>query len=331
VTFRQIADGGQPDAVVYVKSTDFGKTWSKPVTVNTFIPSDAQDVAAPFAASHPTSGRDDVESEEEGNAASSVARDCGDFDASCKSGFTFFRRDTQVRSTADQHANGDVFYLVYDATKPGTVVNSTSTYNSAGPGKVGQAAIFFVRVDGATGAKTTPQVVDNQSTGHQIFPDIAVDAGQIHIVWWDSRNQSGYSVQLPIGNLADRHVVPALDAYATTKTVSAAGFNAATRLSNVTSNPNYEQFAGRTVPFAGDYLWISAVGSSSYAVWTDWRNTVAGSDQRETTDPNNPAEPNEGADVNQCRAFDNASQTWGADTCPRAGGLDQDIFGGTAP
>ena len=332
VTFRQFADGQQPNAVVYVKSTDFGKTWSKPQVINTFVPADAQDVAAPVAASHETSGRDDVETEEEKDAKGSTARDCGDFDAACASGFTFFRRDTQVRSTADQHANNDVVYLVYDATKPNTVQSSTSTYSSAGPGKVGQAAIYFVRLDGATGAKSAPLLVDNKPAGQQIFPDIAVDQGTIHVIWWDSRNQAGsFSVQLPIGNEASRHVVPALDAYATSKTVSAASFNTATRLSNVTSNPNYEQFSGRTVPFAGDYLWISAVGSNVYGVWTDWRNTVAGSDQREGSDSQNPAEPGEGADVLQCRTFDSASGTWSADTCPRAGGLDQNIYGGTAP
>ena len=48
------------------------------------------------------------------------------------------------------------------------------------------------------------------------------------------------------------------------------------KLTDVMSNPNYEQFADRTVPFAGDYLWVSMVGSSTFGVWTDWRNTVAG-------------------------------------------------------
>jgi hypothetical protein len=332
VTFRQFADGQQPDAVVYVKSTDFGRTFSKPQTVTTFIPADAQDVASPEEPAHPTSGPDDRESEEEGDAQSSTARDCGDFEAACASGFTFFRRDTQVRATADQHASNDNVFLVYDATKPGTVQNSTSTYSSAGAGKVGQAGIFYVKLDGATGAKTAPQLVDNRPAGQQIFPDIAADAGMLHVIWWDSRNQPGsYSAQLPIGNTASRNVVPALDAYATSKTVAAPSWNASTRLSNVTSNPNYEQFSGRTVPFAGDYLWISAVGSNVYGVWTDWRDTVAGSDQRESTTPQNPAEPNEGADVKQCRTFDTASQTWSADTCPRAGGLDQNIYGGTAP
>ena len=41
----------------------------------------------------------------------------------CASGYTFFRRDTQVRSTADQlDAAHEWVYIVYDASKPGTEV-----------------------------------------------------------------------------------------------------------------------------------------------------------------------------------------------------------------
>jgi hypothetical protein len=43
-------------------------------------------------------------------------------------------------------------------------------------------------------------------------------------------------------------------------------------------NPNYEQFGGRTVPFLGDYIWVSSLGDTSFGVWTDYRNTVAGVD-----------------------------------------------------
>ncbi len=55
-------------------------------------------------------------------------------------------------------------------------------------------------------------------------------------------------------------------------------------MSDVSSNPNREQFSGRTVPFGGDYLWVSSVGAFSFGTWTDWRNIVAGSDLREGGD-----------------------------------------------
>src|SRR4051812_35563582 len=179
VTFRQFGSKQNPDAVMIVKSTDCGKTFAPPVLVQTFIPSDAQDVRDPASPAIVQSVLDDPGFEDDsGDAPGSVARDCGDFSDHCQSGFTFFRRDTQPRSTADQtDAAHEWVYIVYDATKPGTVTNSTSPYSSAGPGKVGQAAIQFVRYDGATGQKVGPAILDNQPSGHQVFPDISADGG----------------------------------------------------------------------------------------------------------------------------------------------------------
>ena len=46
-----------------------------------------------------------------------VARDCGGFADHCASGYTFFRRDTQERATADQFDPAhDYVYVVYDAS-----------------------------------------------------------------------------------------------------------------------------------------------------------------------------------------------------------------------
>jgi hypothetical protein len=95
-------------------------------------------------------------------------------------------------------------------------------------------------------------------------------------------------------------------------------------VTNFTSNGNYEQFDGRSVPFGGDYLWISSVGSTTFGTWTDWRNTVAGADQRETEGSN------DAADVKQCRT-QTSSGAFAGDTCPRAGGLDQNIYGAATP
>ena len=100
----------------------------------------------------------------------------------------------------------------------------------------------------------------------------------------------------------------------------------AVTVTDALSNPNYEQFANRTVPFAGDYLWVTSSGATAFGVWTDWRDTVQGPDPRETTED----EDDGSADVKQCRTFD-AATGWSGDTCPHAGGLDQNIYGATAP
>ena len=108
----------------------------------------------------------------------------------------------------------------------------------------------------------------------------------------------------------------------------------------MTTAPNYEQFDARAVPFAGDYLYISSVGEFSYGVWTDWRDTrgaEAGHDDlREAEDPDEddtgtPEFPGSvPADVYQCRHLA-ADGSVSGDTCPRDGGLDQNIYGDFTP
>jgi len=137
-------------------------------------------------------------------------------------------------------------------------------------------------------------LIDAQSVGHQLFPDIAADGGVLHAVWWDSRNDPAYSPTRPIGNDAAGVTVASLDVFGARSSDFGATWTAQSRLTDVTTNPNFEQFSNRSVPFAGDYLWVTSAGSFAFGVWTDWRNTVAGSDPREGA-----AEDNDAADVKQ--------------------------------
>jgi hypothetical protein len=315
----------QDNAVFDAVSRDCGKTFAKPRLVTGFVESDAQDVADPVAPAKPLSGRDDpfgADSAEAGGEAG--ARDCGDLDAHCVSGYTFFRRDTQVRATADQDAPGHDVYLVYDATVPGSEVPTGTTYGTVGSGTGGQAAIYFARIDGDSGAVTGPARIAAADAGHQVFPDIAASNGTLHALWWDSRNDPTYSPALPIGNDAAGNVHPSLDVYASSSDDRGADWAAPVKLTDTMSNPNYEQFSNRTVPFAGDYLWIDAQGEDVFGVWTDWRDTAPGTDIR-VPEPD-PA----GENVLQCRTV-NSAGTIGRDTCPRAGGLDQNVYGDKAP
>jgi hypothetical protein len=319
VTYRQFADvrsSSTVDAIAYNASTDCGATFSAPTVVQAFEPYDPTDL-------------DD---------SGAIVGDCGDFASQCQSGYTFIRGGTQVRATADQTDTAhDYVYVVYDPSIPGTEVASGTTYGSVTsedlPDKyhqnVGsQSGIYFFRLDGATGAHTTPTLIDPQATGLQRFPDISVDKGSMHVLWWDSRNDSCYSAARPLGNCANKHTVASLDVFGTsalTTFASTPTWAAPTQLNTVTSNPNYEQFSGRTVPFGGDYLYISSVDTFSYGVWTDWRNTVQGTDPRETPEDEDAAT----SDVKQCRTLTDGS--FGPDTCPWLGGLDQNIYGNTTP
>jgi hypothetical protein len=328
VTFRQFSGSGhQADAIKYVRSVDCGASFSAPRTITTFTPYDAQDVADPEEINIPDKYRDDPAGEEESTEAG-TARDCGDFDGHCQSGYTFFRRDTQVRSTADQlDAAHEWIYLVYDPTKPGTQVATGTTYGSIRPGLASQSGIYYIRLDGATGGHTTPRLIDPEPTGHQLFPDISADGGVLHALWWDSRRDPAYSPKRPVGNDASGATFRSLDVFASRSNDAGATWSAATRITAVASNPNYEQFSNRTVPFAGDYLWVTSLGDFSFGTWTDWRNTVAGADPRENAED----EDDTTADVKQCRTFDASLGAWTGDTCPHAGGLDQNIYGDKTP
>jgi hypothetical protein len=316
------------EAIEYAKSTDCGRTFGPTRTVVTYTTYEAQDIGAPTPA--PGQARsDDPGSAESGDAAGSTARDCGDFEDACRSGYTFFRRATQARSTADQRsaASDETIYIVYDPSKPGTQVDTGTTYGSIRPGVGSQSGIFFVKLNGATGAVSTPKQIDNESVGHQLFPDLAIEGGRLHVLWWDSRNDPTYSPKRPIGNDADGNTFPSLDVFGSSSSNGGTSWTTAARISDTTTNPNSEQFDNRKVPFAGDYLWISAVGDTTFGTWTDWRNTVAGADQREGAAD---ADGDTGADVRQCRTGDAASG-FSSDTCPRDGGLDQNIYGDTTP
>jgi hypothetical protein len=318
VTYRQFADvrsNSSVDAIDYNASTDCGASFSAPRLIQSFEPYDPTDL-------YDSGG---------------LALSCGDFASECVSGYTFMRGGTQVRSTADQQEKShDYLYVLYDPSIPGTEVPSGTTYGSVVsedlPEKyhqnVGsQSGIYFFRLDGSTGAHTAPVLIDDPRArgGLQRFPDISVDAGSMHAIWWDSRNDPCYSPQRPLGNCADRSTVPSFDAFAASGSTATLTWSGATRLSTVTSNPNWEQYGGRTFPFGGDYLYVSSVGAFSYGVWTDWRDVVAGTDPREGGDSDA-----DGADVKQCRT-QNPDGSFGPDTCPYAGGLDSNIYGEVTP
>ncbi len=328
------------DSVMYARSKDCGATFSKQHKVLDFVPNSASDASAPQGARSDNPADDESGEGEESGTEAGDARDCGSLYDHCESGYTFFRRDTQVRASADQSGGGEKVYLVYDASIPSTVTDANSTYSTLPGDQVGQAGVYFSRLNGATGQHSAPRLIDpsdrTSGVGHQIFPDINVDQGTMHTIWWDSRFDPAYDVHRPIGNDATGHVYPSLDTYAASAPVGTDPSWTIARVSDVTTAPNYEQFDARAVPFAGDYLYVSSVGSFAYGVWTDWRDTrgatAAHGDIRETGDDTGPPEfaGSVPEDVYQCRhVLDDG--TISGDTCPRAGGLDQNIYGDLTP
>ena len=306
------------DAARYVKSTDGGSTWSSIRTAAVFEAYDASDVAASGAlrsrelADEP----DAIDSE----AEAGTARDCGDSFDACASGYTFFRHDSSPRIAADQSAQGDAgtVYIVFQATKPGTEVATDSTFGVSGSGNGGQAGAYIIKTTDGGAHWSSPRLIAPESRGHQIWPVVDAYRGELRVAWYDSRNDRCYSPARPIGNCADRTTVASLDTFSRTSSNGGTSWGAVTRLSAVTSNPDYEMFDGRRVPFWGDYIDLAAGGDRAFAVWTDGRDVVPGVDLRFPDDDN--------SDVMQCRSGDLS-----VDLCPRAGGLDQNIYGALVP
>jgi hypothetical protein len=130
------------DTIAYARSTDCGATFSKQRTLLTFIPNSASDALAPEAP-RPTNPAHDEGSGEESSVEQGDARDCGSVYDHRESGYTFFRRDSQVRASADQKGNDSYVYLVCDATIPGTVEDAETTYSTVPGDKVGQARTIW--------------------------------------------------------------------------------------------------------------------------------------------------------------------------------------------
>ena len=299
------------DVLLYNKSTDCGATFSPSQLLTTFDRFTYVDRSA---------------------ATGGTRRDCGDFTEACASGYTYPRVDSAPRATADQYADpsDETVYVVFEQNIPGTQTPTGTTFGTSVPGVGGQGGVYFMRLNGANGDTSTPKLIDPTDLvnhqGHQFWADVSADGGVLHFIWYDSRNDQCYSPTRPVGNCPGGSVVPSLDVYGSQSTDGGATIPPGVRISDFSSNPNYEQFSGRTVPFLGDYIWVSSLGQTSFGTWTDYRNTVSGSDLREADDNDNDP----GADVKQCRTeLSNGSIT--GDTCPRDGGLDQDIYGDKTP
>ena len=192
-------------------------------------------------------------------------------------------RDTQVRSTADQPRTTSTCTSSTTRRSPAPRSTRGTTYGSVAPGIGSQSGVYFIRLNGATGAATAPKLIDDQRGRPPALPGhrgLGQQAGRAS--GGTAATIPSYSPARPVGNDAAGMTGPSLDVYSARSGDRGTTWSAtATRLTDVTSNPNYEQFDDRTVPFAGDYLWVSMVGSTTFGTWTDWRNTVAGTDPRE--------------------------------------------------
>jgi hypothetical protein len=232
---------------------------------------------------------------------------CGDGPFACPSGLTFARFSSMSAVVAD--ATG--VHVVYSAETA-----------------AGQAKIFVRNSPNGLTWPTAPLTLDSAATGHQFFPDIASSGGTISVVFQDSRSDPAYSPALPPGDTAtgtnSGNVVRAI----LTRSANGVAWTEQ-QLSTAGSNPNWEVRGSVRSPFFGDYNYVSAVGSTVRAVWTDTRDLVPGSDPRETGEDDD-ADGFDGFQTctwvpNDIDAPAYSSPTI-ADSCLSQGALDQNIY-----
>lgn len=305
----------QHDAVAWVKSTDGGRTFTKPAVAFEFTHFDMTDRSV-------SGGR---------------ARDCGDGPLACQSGYVFGRVDSGPRITADPvSGDGDDAYVVVEATVPGTQTATGTTYGTVDNGTGSQGSIYFSRTTNGGATWSAATRVDAQTKGNQFYPDVDIDNGALYVVYHDSRNDNASG---PPGTAGDFRTVPFGNVWVGGAAGSVAGLGLETWYSSSTDGgttwghtkasavqylENYEQFGNRDDPFFGDYNYVDADGSKVLMNWTDSRETVAGTDPRYDDPAVAPDNGTDGFDVLQCRIFSGGA--WSADNCPNAGGLDQNIF-----
>lgn len=369
VAWRQFAffpDRGQmqDNAVVWVKSTDGGRSFTKPDVAVEFTGWDLTDrfgspAEAGQAAYQNCLNADYSLSGCAGPEPRNHARSCGDGPFRCLSGYVFFRANTQVRITADPVAgDGDGAYIVYDPSVPGSLTPTGTTYGTVVSGTGSQASIYFIKTTdggatwrGGTGVVGQPTRIDAEPVGHQFFPDIDADNGELHAVWQDSRYDCASGPpSTPSGG--DFRTVPISNRWVAAKppgsVACSPGGTAASNAPGLTSfyavstdggvswlakevatfrqMPQYEQFGNRDTPFFGDYNYISAEGGTVLMDWTDQREVVPGTDPRYDDPMVAPDDGTDGFDVWQCRT-PVPGGGFSADGCPNAGGLDQSIWG----
>ncbi|MGH7763154.1 MAG: sialidase family protein [Candidatus Dormibacteraceae bacterium] len=184
------------------------------------------------------------------------SRDCGDGPFACPSGQTFPRFDLAQPSIAS--TSDGAIYIVFMAALPS-----------------GQGQAQIVKSTNGGGTWSGATALDPQSNGHQFFPWITASGMNLSAVYYDSRLDPNYAANRAPCNGAAGQGSPCLAVWYSASTNGGSTW-VHNQLTDTLTNPNLEQFGTRRVPFFGDYIMVSAVGTSIQAVWTDQRDAKVG-------------------------------------------------------
>jgi hypothetical protein len=255
------ARGSSP--VVFSRSTDGGVTWSSPRTISTGGQQGAShnqgaDIAvAPNGTvyvafeSFSQQGLDTI------NLVKST--DCG----------SHWTQPVIVNTINAPQAPGVAFRTPTFAFVATDTTNSNVVY-VAYQSLAGDYDIYAQRsTDGGATFGSAVQVNDDPGARHQVFPTIEVSNHTLHVAWYDFRNST---------TLANE----ALDVYYACTNCNGASwptFDAPTRVTNVSHNPECRMFGGGTVAFHGDYNELDAFWNGTnnivHVAWADNRDVPA--------------------------------------------------------
>jgi hypothetical protein len=144
----------------------------------------------------------------------------------------------------------------------------------------------------------------------------------VSAIWYDSQGDPDYAPTNAPCNSAAGQTSACLNVRYAESTDGGVTWQSSVQVTDTPTNPNYEQFGGRHVPFFGDYITVAAQGDTIGAVWTDQRNTATAADPKPTGDVDNAdvaGDPETGGSCTSSlsRCFDGT------------GGLDQNIYSAT--
>lgn len=234
-----------------------------------------------------------------GQFSGNGARECGDGPFACPTGQTFPRFDLAGPSLAADNVHG-------------TLVMAFEVAQASGQGQI---EYVFSTNGGASWSE--PKLLAPAATGHQFFPWVTASNGRVSAGWYDSQGDPTYAATRAPCNSASGTTSACLNVRYAQSADGGKTWGSSIQVTSTPTNPNYEQFGGRRVPFFGDYLTVAAEGDTIGVVWTDQRNTVGAAD---------PSGDNDGADV----AGDpetGGTCTSSLTTCfDGTGGLDQNIY-----
>jgi Neuraminidase (sialidase) len=196
-----------------------------------------------------------------GQFSGNGARECGDVPFNCPTGFTFPRFDLAPPYLAADNVHG-------------TLVMAFQVAQAGGQGQIEYVYSTDTGSTWSAPALLAPSLGD----GHQFFPYLTASAGRVSAIFYDSRGDANYAPTRPPCNSATGVTSACLNVRYAESSDGGKTWGSSIQVTNQPTNPNYEQFGGRLVPFFGDYITVAAQGNTIGASWTDSRDVVGAPD-----------------------------------------------------